>query len=88
MGERANSMQHLYPRRGVYAFAHVGTSSSLVVIVNAASEARPIPWDDMNSWLSGRTVSIWSPDGPSVPLDPESMATLDSWQTIVLEVAH
>lgn len=83
-----SSMQHLYPRRGVYAFAHVGTSSSLVVIVNAASEARPIPWDDMNSWLSGRTVSIWSPDGPSVPLDPESMATLDSWQTIVLEVAH
>ena len=46
-------MEHFFPKRGVYGFARTDDNVRVVTLVNAASEARPLPWDNLEDWLDG-----------------------------------
>ncbi len=80
-------LEHGFPKQGVYAFAQLGPSANVVVVVNASDERRPIPWPTMEEWVNGRTVQVWSPDKDS-NRSIRGLETIDSWETLILEASH
>ena len=73
-------MEHFFPKRGVYGFARTDGHVRVVTLVNAASEARPLPWDNLEAWLDGATrVEELQRDGSSKTIDVRSIDQLESW---------
>ena len=73
-------MEHFFPRRGVYGFARTDGNVRVITLVNAASAARPLPWDNLEAWLDGATrVEELQGDGSFKTIDVESIDQLESW---------
>ena len=73
-------MEHFFPKRGVYGFARSDDNVRLVTLVNAASEARPLPWDNLEAWLDGAaSVEELQGDGSLKSVDVRSIEQLESW---------
>ena len=52
----------------------------VVTLVNAASEARPLPWDNLEDWLDGAaSVEELQGDGSLKTVDVQSIEQLESW---------
>ncbi len=74
-------MEHFFPRRGVYGFARSDDNVRVVTLVNAASEARPLPWDNLEAWLDGAaSVEELQGDGSLKSVDVRSIEQLESWE--------
>ena len=80
-------LEHGFPKQGVYAFAQLGPSANVVVVVNASDERRPIPWPTMEEWVNERTARVWSPEKDS-NRSIQGLETIDSWETLILEASH
>ncbi len=74
-------MEHFFPKRGVYGFARSDDNVRVVTLVNAASEARPLPWDNLEAWLDGAvSVEELQGDGSLKSVDVRSIEQLESWE--------
>ena len=73
-------MEHFFPKRGVYGFARSDDNVRVVTLVNAASEARPLPWENLEAWLDGAaSVEELQGDGSLKSVDVRSIEQLESW---------
>ena len=74
-------MEHFFPKRGVYGFVRSDDNVRVVTLVNAASEARPLPWDNLEAWLDGAvSVEELQGDGSLKSVDVRSIEQLESWE--------
>ena len=73
-------MQHFFPKRGVYGFTREQDDVRIVTLVNAAAEARELPWVNLAPWLADAiAIQALQPDGTLAPISPRNGDTLQSW---------
>jgi glycosidase len=73
-------LEHFFPKRGVYGFSREQDDVRIVTLVNAANEARPLPWDNVEPWIQDAVaMERLQPDGTLTAdvLKPED--TLGAW---------
>ena len=57
-------LEHFFPKRGVYGFSREQDDTRIVTLVNAANEARPLPWDNIEPWTQDAVaMERLQPDG-------------------------
>ena len=73
-------LEHFFPKRGVYGFSRAQDDVRIVTLVNAADEARSLPWANLEPWVQDAVaMQRLQPDGTLAPdvLKPED--TLGAW---------
>ncbi|MDA0729500.1 MAG: alpha-amylase family glycosyl hydrolase [Bacteroidetes bacterium] len=81
-------MEHTFPRQGVYAFARLGDTSRVVVVVNASSEPRSLHSGGADAWLEeAQNIERMQEDGTWVPCSiPGIYDALQSWECAVYRI--
>ena len=74
-------LEHFFPKRGVYGFAREQDDARIVILVNAASESREVPWGNVGPWIEGgASVRELQKDGTLVPVNIQPGLEMTSWE--------
>jgi len=73
-------LEHFFPKRGVYGFSREQDDARIVTLVNAANEARPLPWDNIEPWTQDAVaMERLQPDGTLAADVLKRGDTLGAW---------